>query len=151
MSTLPQAVREGKGHEEKDADVASLVLIGLVLLLLLLLVQLIVWMTLRHLRANRNAKEQGTSWASERSFPDPRLQTDPALDLAKMRAHDDRELNTYGWIDRKSGIARIPIERAMQIIAERGLPDVGGNQTPLRMMQGRPAARKAPAPHKVRY
>lgn len=153
MSTTPQAVTKGKGHEKKDVDVTSIVMIALGLLLLLLLVQLIVWMTLRHLRLSKAEKEQGNTWVSEggKQFPDPRLQVDPALDLAQMRVRDLRELSTYGWIDRKAGTVRIPIERAMQLLAERGLPDVGGKQTPLSLMQARPAAKKAPPPHKPRY
>jgi hypothetical protein len=33
-----------------------------------------------------------------------------------------QHLSTYGWVDRQNGTARIPIERAMDIIAEQGLP-----------------------------
>jgi len=70
-------------------------------------------------------------------FPPPRLQTQPTEDLAKMQARDNAELNSYGWIDRPKQIVRIPIDRAMQLIAERGLPNVGANQTPLSIMQAR--------------
>jgi len=41
---------------------------------------------------------------------------------------EEQTLNTYGWVDQKAGVVRIPIERAMQLIAERGLsttPKVG--------------------------
>jgi hypothetical protein len=34
----------------------------------------------------------------------------------------DRELATYGWIDRQHGIVRIPIVEAMQQLARRGWP-----------------------------
>jgi len=88
---------------------------------------------------------------SVKQFSDPRLQIDPALDLARMRARDLRELSTSAWVDRKAGVFRIPIERAMQLLAERGLPNVGGNQTPLSLMQARPAAKKSLPPHKPRY
>jgi hypothetical protein len=153
MSTVPQATTEGKGHEKNDADVTTIVLIAVGLLLLVLLVQLTVWMTLRHLRASRAEKEQGVTRVSEsaKQFPEPRLQIDPALDLAKVRANDLRDLDSFGWIDRKAGTFRIPVGRAMQLLSERGLPDVGGNQTPLSLMQARPAAKKSPPPHKARY
>ncbi len=153
MSTVPQSTTEGKGHEKKDADVTTIVLIAVGVLLLVLLVQLIVWMTLRHLRAGRAEKEQGVARVSEsaKQFPEPRLQIDPALDLAKMRANDSRGLDSFGWIDRKAGTFRIPIARAMQLLADRGIPDVGGNQTPLSLMQARPTAKKTPPPHKARY
>ena len=84
-------------------------------------------------------------------FPPPRLQTQPTEDLAKMRARDNAELNSYGWIDRRKEIVRIPIDRAMQLILERGLPNVGANQTPLSMMQARSreeeSAEKQPQAH----
>jgi hypothetical protein len=153
MSTVPQATTEGKGHEKKDADVTTIALIAIGGLFLVLLVQLTVWMTLRHMRLGRAEKEQGIARVSESSkqFPEPRLQIDPALDLARMRARDLRDLDTFAWVDRKGGTFRIPIGRAMQLLAERGLPDVGGNQTPLSLMQARPAAKKSPPPHKARY
>jgi hypothetical protein len=153
MSTVPQATTEGKGHEKKDADVTTIALITVGVLLLVLLVQLTVWMTLRHLRLRRAEREQGPALANEsvKRFPDPRLQIDPATDLATMRASDLRELDTLGWMDRKAGAFSIPIERAMQLLSERGLPDVGGKQTPLSLMQDRPAAQKSPPPQKARY
>ena len=54
--------------------------------------------------------------------PEPRLQEDPALDLAVFRKREEERLSTYGWIDRPNGVVRIPIERAMEIIAREGLP-----------------------------
>ena len=84
-------------------------------------------------------------------FPPPRLQIQPTDDLAKMQARDNAELNSYGWIDRPKQVLRIPIDRAMQLIVERGLPNVGSNQTPLSMMQARSreeeAAEKQPQAH----
>jgi hypothetical protein len=54
--------------------------------------------------------------------PDPRLEETPATDLKKMRAAEDKLLNTYGWIDQQNGIVRLPINRAMDLVAQRGLP-----------------------------
>jgi hypothetical protein len=51
--------------------------------------------------------------------PEPRLQVAPAVDLKKLRATEDARLRQYEWIDRQAGIAAIPIERAMEIVAER--------------------------------
>ena len=56
-------------------------------------------------------------------FPTPRLQTDDGNEeIAEMHAREDLLLNNYSWVDRTSGKVRIPITRAMQIIAEHGLP-----------------------------
>jgi hypothetical protein len=52
----------------------------------------------------------------------PRLQTDPAGDLRAFRQSEDARLSGFGWVDRDKGIVRMPIERAMGLIAERGMP-----------------------------
>lgn len=54
--------------------------------------------------------------------PEPRLQVGGAADLAAFRAKEEAELHSYGWIDRKAGIVRIPIDRAMDLLLQRGLP-----------------------------
>jgi len=54
--------------------------------------------------------------------PEPRLQINPPADLERFQAEEEAKLNSYGWIDRKAGVARIPIHRAMDLIAQRGLP-----------------------------
>lgn len=48
------------------------------------------------------------------------LETAPQLDLATYRARKERELHGLGWVDRQRGIAHIPIETAMDILAQRG-------------------------------
>lgn len=54
--------------------------------------------------------------------PEPRLQADPGRDLQEMRATEDAMLDEYAWVDRRDGTVRIPITRAMELLAERGLP-----------------------------
>ena len=54
--------------------------------------------------------------------PGPRLQATPELELAAFRAQEDAILGSYAWVEKDRGIARIPIEEAMRIVAERGLP-----------------------------
>src|SRR5258708_15231420 len=53
-------------------------------------------------------------------FPQPRLQTNPALDLQAYLKQKETELTTYGWIDRKAGIVRIPIDQAINTFISRG-------------------------------
>jgi hypothetical protein len=60
--------------------------------------------------------------------PEPRLQGmpghphDPQLDR-RLKLDTDREaLEKSGWIDQSAGVAQIPIEDAMRILAEKGLP-----------------------------
>lgn len=55
-------------------------------------------------------------------FPQPRLEVDERGQIDDRRMQEEETLHSYGWIDRKAGIVRIPIERAMALVAERGLP-----------------------------
>ncbi|MGE5207328.1 MAG: hypothetical protein ACM3PW_17085, partial [Chlamydiota bacterium] len=63
------------------------------------------------------------------SFPEPRLQANEPADLNKFQAQQEQILNSYGWVDQQAGIAHIPIEQAIDILAAHGLP-VREEQTP---------------------
>lgn len=52
----------------------------------------------------------------------PLIQTVPPAELAQVRAETQRTLSEYGWVDRDAGVVHIPIERAMDLTLERGLP-----------------------------
>ena len=54
--------------------------------------------------------------------PSPRLQLAPPADLQTFRAREEAELNSYGWINRTAGVVRIPIDRAMELVLQEGLP-----------------------------
>ncbi|HEY2471227.1 MAG TPA: hypothetical protein VGI45_25770 [Terracidiphilus sp.] len=57
------------------------------------------------------------------NFPTPRVQTDDGnQDVADLHAREDLLLDNYTWIDQSKGSVRIPVERAMEIIAQKGLP-----------------------------
>ena len=56
----------------------------------------------------------------ERSFPEPRLQIAPRDDLIHLENAQRATLSSYGWIDQAHGVARIPIDEAMRIVAARG-------------------------------
>jgi len=56
------------------------------------------------------------------SFPEPRLEEDERGQINASRIKEEQTLNSYGWVDEKAGVVRIPIERAMDLVAERGLP-----------------------------
>lgn len=53
---------------------------------------------------------------------EPRLQGRPRLDLKAFQQHEDWELTHYHWIDKQGGVAAIPIEDAIRITAQRGIP-----------------------------
>jgi hypothetical protein len=53
--------------------------------------------------------------------PPPRLQVAPQVDLDRLHADETKKLTTFGWVDQANGVTRIPIERAMRLLSERGL------------------------------
>ncbi len=56
-------------------------------------------------------------------FPTPRVQTDDGnQDVADLHAREDLLLEHYSWVDQSQGKVRIPIDRAIQLLAQRGLP-----------------------------
>jgi hypothetical protein len=74
------------------------------------------------------------------SFPTPRLQMDDGNeDIAELHARENILLDNYTWIDQSKGSVRIPIDRAMQIIAQKGLPVAPPVQTqPLMTGESKP-------------
>jgi hypothetical protein len=54
--------------------------------------------------------------------PEPRLQAAPRKDLQRLRERANWELGHYYWVDKSKGKVAIPIERAMDILAARGIP-----------------------------
>jgi hypothetical protein len=55
-------------------------------------------------------------------FPSPKLEEDERGQLDEIRRNEDKTLYSYGWVDEKAGTVRIPIERAMDLLVQRGLP-----------------------------
>lgn len=127
-------------HETRDADVGTLFLIAIIVFLAGALICLGVWVLLRSLQVRERARETAAPRsATATAFPSPQLEPQPGLELATVRAEEDARLHSYGWIEKDKGLVHIPIERAMDLIVARGLPDVGAGQTRLQLMQSRPS------------
>jgi hypothetical protein len=56
------------------------------------------------------------------NFPAPQLEVNERTEINDQRLHEEETLSTYDWIDQKAGTVRIPIDRAMELMAQRGLP-----------------------------
>jgi hypothetical protein len=82
---------------------------------------------LKNMTSNPAMEQEQLQQMTQR-FPTPRLQTDDGnQDLADLHAREDLLLEHYSWVDsgaghQAGGKVRIPIERAMELIAQRGLP-----------------------------
>lgn len=78
--------------------------------------------------ANQAAMKYPLAAGQHREPPAPNLQTQPFKDVYKLRQAEDEKLTTYSWIDKEGGVVRIPIDRAIDVMLERGLPArAGGN------------------------
>ncbi len=116
-------------HEKSDAAVRPILHFGLALAFILI-ASLFALAFLFRLFTHRDALTgpQPSSMNREGQIPPlPRLQVSPPRDLRALRKAEDDVINSYGWVDRNAGRVRIPIDRAMDLIAQRGLP-VGGVQ-----------------------
>ena len=120
----------GPGHERTDADLRKVLMFGVGLAAIILAACFAMWITFAYLNAHQPPTGPPPSpLASGRRLPpEPRLQVSEAEDLGKVVADEDKQLSTYGWVDKDGGIAHIPIERAMDLVLVRGIP--GGTNEP---------------------
>jgi len=58
----------------------------------------------------------------KQDFPAPQLEINERTELNDERLREENTLNTYDYVDKNAGIVRIPIDRAMDLLAEKGLP-----------------------------
>ena len=113
-------------HESSDVDFRGILAFAAALIAVAAVVHLLIYVLFGYF-----TRREGVTMPAEyplaaeqanRLPPEPRLQTDPRQDLADMRAQDDELLGSYGWVDKNAGVVRIPIEAAMKLTLERGLP-----------------------------
>ena len=104
------------GYERSDADPRLIAAIALGLGVFLLL-------TPFALQLLYPAATQSSDMARDTPVPpQPRLEFNLDQSLAALRGREAVSLARYGWVDRQHGVARIPVERAMALLAQRGLP-----------------------------
>lgn len=134
QSTLNQHMTSHDGYEHEDLTskgpfyfMAGLALLGLA-------IYLIVFGMYRFLdrydlasqpplspMATPEADTRAVTHEETQSFPQPRLEENERTDLRQFIADQDQKLATYDWVDKDKGTVRIPIDRAMELIVQRGL------------------------------
>lgn len=112
------------GHERRDLSPKNIALFGLSLALLLVIVVFVTYALHEHYARVQIRTEAPPSalFSAREPTPEPRLTVAPGEEIKALRAAEDSVLNSYGWIDAKNGTARIPVDRAIEILARRGLP-----------------------------
>jgi len=71
-----------------------------------------------HVLANRwNTPLQGANAPLQMHIEGASLESAPQIDRARYFAEKEQLLQRYEWIDRDRGVARIPIDEAMRMLA----------------------------------
>jgi hypothetical protein len=120
-------------HDESDVNVRGIVGFGLGLALTIALSSLVLYGMFDYLRGAFTptpvrpspligVREPVEPNQAPELFPNPRLQTDYYGDLEALREQWSKQLESYGWQDKNAGIVHIPIDDAMKLTLERGLP-----------------------------
>jgi hypothetical protein len=112
------------GHETRDAEIRPIVYTGIGLALMAAAVGIFVYGIFKYLGGHAIATIQVNPMSVEDQQipPAPRLEEHPAIGLQQLHAEEDRMLSTYGWVDKKTGVVHIPIDRAMDLMLQRGFP-----------------------------
>src|SRR3954465_2945485 len=127
----------GVMYESSDANVRAIYTFGVWLAVLGVLCALATYGGLRAMEWNANRldamrikanpmvpearmKMQPVQAAHE--FPTPQLQVNDTAEMAEELAEENAKLTHYQWVDQNQGVVRIPIDKAMQLVLQRGLP-----------------------------
>jgi hypothetical protein len=112
------------GHETRDFSMRVVVLFGACLAVLLAgSLALMAWLfdVFNVTPAGQGLRGAPVAATPPRP-PGPRLQPSPTKDMLEMLQAENARLQSYGWVDRSAGIARMPIDRAMEFVVQQGLP-----------------------------
>ena len=115
------------GHEVSDINSKRVARVGLALATVIALALLVTYGLFHYFYSGETRTRPLPSPLSysREPTPEPRLSVEPGEELKTLRSEEDAMLKSYGWIDRDKGVVRIPIDRAIEILAERGLPAPG--------------------------
>lgn len=113
------------GYETSDANTRGVLAFMGVLFVVLVLTAALMWFLLRHFAAVDAGQRSPSPFADVRQLPaQPQLQVEPRKDLLQYREEEKQKLESYGWENRANGTVRIPIERAINELLQKGFPVV---------------------------
>jgi hypothetical protein len=115
----------GAQYEHTDIDPSIGYKFALWLAVAMLISFAIVYGTFRFFDSRQDAADQRSqryplAAGVTRENPTPFLQTQPFKDIYMLREEEARKMQGYGWVDKDGGVTRIPIERAMELMIQRG-------------------------------
>jgi hypothetical protein len=113
-----------RAYELSDLKPGAIALFGVGLVIAVVLAVIVTTLFLGYRTVQRGRQDTpAPRLAREREvIPQLRLQVDAPEELRRLRAAEDAVLSSYSWVDRDADIVKIPIDRAMEILAKKGLP-----------------------------
>jgi hypothetical protein len=113
----------GPGYEVRDADAKSLLKFGFYLAVLLAVTLIAMRFVFGYLDRLTPLGPTASPFANAREIPTgPLLQANPHQDLLSFCAGQRQQVDGYAWLNKAGGIVQIPIDRAMDLTLQRGLP-----------------------------
>jgi hypothetical protein len=123
MPNDPASPSTSAGYEKSDATARPLLTFAAVLAGVIAVVAIVMAATFRHFAQSQSLGQPAAPFAAGRLLPpEPRLQPDPRVDLYRLRQQEDATLSSYDWVNPTAGVIRIPVERAMDRLMEKGFP-----------------------------
>lgn len=125
MTTSPQhpPTPPGLGHEHTDVNTRPVIIaaVGLTVALVATAALMLGLYDVIAAREARLSPPANPLAAAEgpRLPPQPRLQVHPVKDLRELREAETAILDHYGWVDKNAGVVRIPVQRAIDLLAAR--------------------------------
>lgn len=127
----PPDPRRGGGHETTDVNPSLVGLSALGLAIMIGIVLCLLAWTYTGLQSTAARRDRAAGpHAVAPVPPEPRLEPDPPAALARWRAEQERKRTGAGPVEGEPGIVRIPVERAIAILVERGFPELAGQPEP---------------------
>ena len=115
----------GAGYEHTDANVLVIVKFGIWLVVIALVIHFglgVMYKMLIEQAKDTTPVEYPLASSQPRLPPPPRLQQFPGNEIYDFRTAEDKRMGSYGWVNRDAGVVHIPIQEAMRLTLEKGLP-----------------------------
>jgi hypothetical protein len=113
----------GRGYEERDASFKAIVKWAVGLAVAVAIVPVLMWAVFHYFAARPEKFPPPSPMAGARPpYAGPKLQVRAPQELKEWHAAEDAVLNSSAWVDPDKGVVRIPVSRAIELLAERGLP-----------------------------
>jgi hypothetical protein len=119
----PEHGGPGDGYERRDANIPALLKLGLGLAVLIAVTMVSMTWAFSIFDKYEPLGPPAASFVNSRQLPTgPLLQAAPHVELKDYCAAQQNNVGTYAWVDKQQGTVRIPVDRAMDLILQQGLP-----------------------------